>query len=407
MSFKSNAAITDASDGTEDRNLKILDGVIHASLIGFLVFSFFSISITQGILFVGTMAWVMKVLWTRSFRQLRFPLWLPIVIFCSVSLLAVAAAVDPLYSVPSLKKLLQFVIIFWVANVVESDRQRDRLILVFISAASLAAIYGIYQASVAGVALNSRVAGTLSTYMTFAGVLMLAALLGLSRLLLRQPREKWLAVPVLLIFFCLLLTLTRQAWLGFAVGTFFLFAVWKRKLLWLVPVFFAAVLLFSPLQVRERMQSMLNLEDVTFQERLELWRGGWRVFKDHPITGCGFRCLNLVHSQYPDPTGVIKKFRGMHSNIIQIMVDTGILGLVSWLAIWISFFIHLYRQKKLSTHDSSEGWLTKGSAAVVLGFLAGGIFEVNFYDSEVVMLVYFVMALPFTARGGKLMERSS
>ena len=150
MSFKPSAAITDASDKPEDRSLKILDGVIHASLAGFLISALFSISITQGILFVGTMAWLIKVLLTRSWGQLRFPLWLPILIFCSASLIAVAAAVDPVYSLPSLKKLLQFVIIFWVVNAVESGRHRDRLVLILISAASLAAIYGFYQVAVSG-----------------------------------------------------------------------------------------------------------------------------------------------------------------------------------------------------------------------------------------------------------------
>jgi len=28
-----------------------------------------------------------------------------------------------------------------------------------------------------------------------------------------------------------------------------------------------------------------------------------------------------------------------------------------------------------------------------MGFLAGGLFETNFYDSEVVMLLYFIMGI--------------
>ena len=32
----------------------------------------------------------------------------------------------------------------------------------------------------------------------------------------------------------------------------------------------------------------------------------------------------------------------------------------------------------------------------VIGLHVGGLFEVNFYDSEVIMLLYFIMALPFT-----------
>ena len=35
------------------------------------------------------------------------------------------------------------------------------------------------------------------------------------------------------------------------------------------------------------------------------------------------------------------------------------------------------------------------SLSAVIAFLAGGLFETNFYDSEVVMLAYFLMALPF------------
>jgi hypothetical protein len=38
-----------------------------------------------------------------------------------------------------------------------------------------------------------------------------------------------------------------------------------------------------------------------------------------------------------------------------------------------------------------------GSLAAVAGFLVGGLTEYNFGDSEVVMVAYTVMALPFVA----------
>jgi len=34
-----------------------------------------------------------------------------------------------------------------------------------------------------------------------------------------------------------------------------------------------------------------------------------------------------------------------------------------------------------------------GTIAAVLGFLAGGFFEKNFYDSGIVMLLYFIMGI--------------
>ena len=136
--------------------------------------------------------------------------------------------------------------------------------------------------------------------------------------------------------------------------------------------------------------------DTTFGMRLALWKGGWEVFKDYPLTGCGFRCVDLVNSQYPDPTGYVARYRGMHNNFIQLAVDTGVLGLTAWLGIWFCFFRFLYHKAIALEKKDPEHWVTFGSAAAVLAFLAGGLFESNLYDSEVAMLVYFIMALPFS-----------
>jgi O-antigen ligase len=129
--------------------------------------------------------------------------------------------------------------------------------------------------------------------------------------------------------------------------------------------------------------------------RVNLWRGGWEVFKDYPLTGCGFKCMDLIYSQYPDPTRIIQKQRGMHNNFIQLAMDTGILGLSTWIGIWIGFFGLLYKRIK-SKKNQSEEWVIYGSSASAIAFLVGGFFESNFYDSEVVMVLYLIMALPFS-----------
>ena len=80
---------------------------------------------------------------------------------------------------------------------------------------------------------------------------------------------------------------------------------------------------------------------------------------------------------------------------MQLAVDTGILGVTAWLGIWVCFFRLLYHPKAIK-RDPQERWAIYGSAAAVLAFLAGGFFETNFYDSEVAMVLYFIMALPFS-----------
>ncbi len=374
-----------------------LDRALSGTLILFVLFSMFSISITQIAFAVGTVAWVTKVSLNQSWKQVRFPLGIPFLLFIAACLLAVVTAVDPSYSLKPLKKLLQILIFFWAVNSIKDEKQRDFLVLLLVAAGCVAAGYGIFQGLLTPVTPETRVEGTMSVYMTFAGVLMLAGLVALGRLLLKDPRENWLGVAVFLIIVCLLLTLTRQAWLGFLTGLVFLVIVWKTRLLWAIPVLLVLALLLSPAGVKDRIHSMVDLSDWTFQSRLALWQGGWNVFKDYPLTGCGFRCMDLVHTNYPDPTGYIKKYKGMHNNLVQVAVDTGLLGLTAWVSIWVGYFLALFRRTRDPAKNSSRHWVIHGSAAAVLGFLAGGLFEVNFYDSEVAMLLYFIMALPFVA----------
>ena len=236
----------------------------------------------------------------------------------------------------------------------------------------------------------------MSIYMTFAGLLMLVGMSALGRALFKSPRENTLWFSIAIIVTCLLLTLTRQAWLGFIMGLIFLIYIRKKVFLLALPIVLAVIVLVAPGEIKQRLENLATGRDFTLYQRVVLWQGGWEIFKDHPLTGCGFRCVDLVNSQYPDPTGFIKELRGMHNNFVQLAVDTGLLGLTTWLGIWFCFFRLLYRRSAALEHDPASCWMILGSAAAGVAFLAGGCFESNFYDSEVVMVLYFIMALPLS-----------
>ena len=78
------------------------------------------------------------------------------------------------------------------------------------------------------------------------------------------------------------------------------------------------------------------------------------------------------------------------------MVDTGIVGLGSWIFIWVAYFNEIFKRWRIfpeeTSQDNARGILM-GSSAAVFGFLVGGFFETNIYDSEVAMLLYFLMGL--------------
>ena len=407
---------------SSEKTIAVLDKIIIISLFMFVAFSMFSISITQISAGVGGVAWLLRTHFTSSWHEQRWPLGIPFALFMLACLVAVVDAYDIDYSYQSLKKLLEILIFFWAVNCIRESRLRDSLIILLIISATLAGLFGFYQVwggenSGDHIGIGNRVEGTMSVYMTFAGLLMMVGVLTLSRLLFRRPVEPWFFASLGILAICLLLTFTRQAWLGFLTGALFLISMWRKKFLLIFPVLIVAVLLLTSGDMRVKLQNIEHMKgegtfgeslkfrvlrifdgkDETFLIRLVLWQGGWEVFKDYPFTGCGFRCMDLIHTQYPDPTGHIKHFRGMHNNFVQLAVDTGIFGLMTWLNIWVCFFFLLFKKVTSDERDLSSQWVALGSAAGVIAFLSGGFFETNFYDAEVASLLFFIMSLPFAA----------
>ena len=97
----------------------------------------------------------------------------PFLLFGLACLVAVIDAYDLSYSYKSLKKLLEILIFFWVVNCIKENRLRNSLVLVMIIAATIAGLFGFFQAWRDGVSVANRVEGTMSVYMTFAGILMM------------------------------------------------------------------------------------------------------------------------------------------------------------------------------------------------------------------------------------------
>ena len=390
-----------------NRSILVLEKIIQFSLLTFASTSLFSISITQISFAIGSLAWLLKTHLTRTWSELKGTrVGITMLAFCLAYVISLTTAVDLESGIHFLKKLLQVVIFFWVANTVQDEKQRNILVSLIIFVAIVSAWNGIlwnyvllaqdsrgYYLGMYG----ERPVGTMSIPSTFAGLLMITGLIALGKLLFNESKNYWILGAVVIIGFCLILVSARQAWLGFLAGSIFLIYFWKKKFLLIIPIVLVFIFVLSPQKYKTRIESMTDIKtDKTLRERQVVWEGGWEIFKDHPITGCGYKCVDKIHSRYPDPTGAIGINRGMHSNIMQLLVDTGIVGFVAWLSIWVTYFIEIFKRWQVFTRDETQSdkkGVLSGASATVLGFLVGGLFESNFYDSEIVMLLYFIMGL--------------
>ena len=127
------------------QSFPIIDKILIFTLFLFTASSMFSISISQVSAGVGGFFWLLRTHLTDTWKEQRWPLGIPFGLFVLACLIAVVNAYDVNYSYSSLKKLLEFLIFFWVLNCVRENNLRNSLSLTLIASATVASLFGFYQ----------------------------------------------------------------------------------------------------------------------------------------------------------------------------------------------------------------------------------------------------------------------
>jgi O-antigen ligase len=323
----------------------------------------------------------------------------PFVLFAAITIASVFVSVDRGRSVLGLKSLLLVVAFYLAANVVTSESVARILLGGFLASAAVSSLVGLSASYTRGI--GYRVRSTLSIYMTLAGILAVALLLAAACFIALRGKDRRvamvLAVPIAV---ALLFTYTRNAWLGFVIGLALLVvALGRRWAIGLVGVAIAAALVGAVVvqPVAVRVKSMADLSDPTFVERIQMWRTGVLMIRDHPWLGVGVKMPEARFREYRVPEFPRERVAHLHSDVMQITAERGFIGLGAWLLIWIAFFTRLFglraRVKAAAAPLTDAVWAWSGAA--VAAVLVGGLFQYNFGDSEIIMIVYFAMGLPF------------
>ncbi len=382
----------------------------------FLVGLAFSITLSESVLFLLGCLWVWRLRDASARTALSFPLAAPVLALVGTTLLSAARAANPPASLVDAKGLLLLAILYVLVDALPDVDAADRFLTGLFLLVTAHAGLSVIQVALCPrepVSLPllarffhrcDRAHGFFSIYMTLAGVLNLVLLATLPRLFGRE-RRGWMLPAWALSALGLALTLTRGAWLGFLAGATTLSLVLRR--IWVVVaiggVLLAAFFLLPAGSLEHRLRSLGDPSDPTARERLYMWQSGLHIVRDHPLTGVGPGQVKAVFPRYALPEAFKKTTSHVHNTPLQIAAERGVLGLLAWLWLWIQFFVEgVRRLRKLGPGEARERTLVAGSLAAVLGFLVAGLFEYNFGDSEVVMVAYAVMALPFVVERSPL-----
>jgi O-antigen ligase len=359
-----------------------------------------SISAEQIFLGLALIAWVVLLLLKkRTFAAPAF-FW-PLLAYVALSLAATAFSKSIPLSLSDDKGMLIFLAVpILIAAFTHADEFELPYAALFVSAI-LSAVYavGYFFIEFKGTLDTAhRVRAFMSHYMTQGGVCLLFCALALAFVFFKRGKARlaW-AAGFAAGAVALLLTLMRSGWIGIGVALCVLLALWKPKLILLVPVLAVLVYFASPHAVKARILSIFSLQGYSNAERVEYAKTGLKIIKDYPLFGTGPKTVSIV---FQDPkyglSELAKRNVHLHSNIIQIAAERGLPALLAWLAFIVAAFVSLIRL--LKTRDRAIYAAAAGALAALAAFFVAGFMEYNFGDAEVATLLLFIITLPFAMR---------
>ena len=353
-----------------------------------------SIAASQFFLAVTVAAYLYHYFYGDPPRYHLPPPWRPVLVFMLLTTLAVLWSPDLAVSLKATKKFFLFLVMFFVFNAFRSYAQVDLLYRGLFATAAVASLVGILQFPSS--TPEHRITGTLGHWMTFSGIELIFFTALLAYLLYGGRRAFW-ALPIFLLTGgALLLSLTRSAWIGALCAAGTVLALKRPRRLVLLPLAALALLFLSPHRILERAKTLLTLEDQAITVRFNMIRTGLEIIKQHPLLGVGPNRISRVAYAYGGDRSVAPAYYvHLHNNVLQIAAERGIPCLLAWLWLIARLFRDYFRMARRTPFTDPRSYPLVVAIAALVGILVAGLFEYNFGDSEVMMLLLFVLTAPY------------
>jgi O-antigen ligase len=148
---------------------------------------------------------------------------------------------------------------------------------------------------------------------------------------------------------------------------------------------------FSPLH---RLLRPNRSDQESTEIRMELWRSGLRMIRVHPLLGVGLGNFKLLSSDYGGPE--LKKAGMAHNTYIEVAAETGIPGLIAFLAILYLSFRTLERIRR-HTRRAGPALLLKAASGIQAGLLGCSVaifFSSLEYIKPFWLVVFLTMCMP-------------
>ncbi len=301
------------------------------------------------------------------------------------------------------KVLTNATLLFIVVDTLNTQRRKKTFIYILLTSSLVLGIDGIYQYFTHSDFIRNRpyidiprIYATFPTPNDF-GCYLISVIPFVLMNLFRKFRHKISnglnAVLFLLLFSCLILTVSRGAWFAF-ISTILFMSMWIHLLgivFLAVGIFILATQQFYFPVLKERISSFFVFQDTSSQDRMVMWTTAWNMFLARPLVGLGLGTFMFNFPKYLNEV-YLHGTPYAHNCYLQMASEIGSLGLLAFLAILISLF---YKGIVILNKWSKDfNWyVLLASLASVLGFCVQMTVETNFYNLDLGVLFWLMIGM--------------
>jgi O-antigen ligase len=194
-------------------------------------------------------------------------------------------------------------------------------------------------------------------------------------LLSRKGEKAYYLIILLTCIVALLITKSRGALIGFAAGAFIAYCIHEKSILRFFRNMIIVIITFIPIVyvtgTYGRIIQIFHIKDLSALMRIDMWQKAWFMFTQSPIFGIGFGRYNDaanyniqnisagligkpgIFSIY-NTSQVIFDSSNAHNSYLQLLAETGIIGLILMLAFWILCFKIIFKAYKITENNFSK-----------------------------------------------------
>ncbi|KOA21114.1 O-antigen ligase [Clostridium homopropionicum DSM 5847] len=287
------------------------------------------------------------------------------IILSVVMIISISYASDKALAISETLRFISYILLYFIIKLeIKTEARVNKLIFSYIFTSIIVSVFGIiqyftriglgeefiYNTSKYSVAI--RITSTLDNSNTLGAFLLLIVfpliMLGIYE---KDKNKKTIyIIAVFLNLITIILTFSRNAWLGLLLGGFLLVIVYNWRILFIMISALGLSILIPQIRTRA-MDFKLIFQD----PRVKLWEIAIKMIKDHPIKGVGNGNYYTLYGAY------VKKYPELdynhhtnfpaHNSYLKIQSELGIFGIASFLGLLVSI---IYKINKLTHKLKNE-----------------------------------------------------